>query len=143
MTSLTIVRRIKARPSIVFDAMTTPEGIVHWWCPDDGPVLFSQIDPRVGGSFRVRFRLTSGSEHECHGTYLEFVPNERYVASWRWMDDAEDAAASRVDVRFRPIPEGTELTVTHSQLKDDESRRIHEEGWTASLDKLDRYSAGQ
>jgi uncharacterized protein YndB with AHSA1/START domain len=27
MTSLTLVRRIKARPSIVFDALTTPEGI--------------------------------------------------------------------------------------------------------------------
>ncbi len=29
-TSLTLVRRFKARPSIVFDAMTTPEGIAHW-----------------------------------------------------------------------------------------------------------------
>ena len=27
MTSLTIVRRIAARPAIVFDALTTPEGI--------------------------------------------------------------------------------------------------------------------
>jgi uncharacterized protein YndB with AHSA1/START domain len=143
MTSLTIVRRIKARPSILFDAMTTREGIAHWWCPDDGPVLFSQVDPRVGGAFRVRFRLTSGSEHECHGTYLEFVPHERYAASWRWMDDAQDAAASRVEVNFRPIPEGTELTVTHLQLKDDESRRIHEEGWIASLAKLERYAAAQ
>jgi uncharacterized protein YndB with AHSA1/START domain len=39
MTSLTLVRRIKARPSIVFDALTTPEGIACWWGPDDGPVL--------------------------------------------------------------------------------------------------------
>ena len=43
-TSLTLVRRFKARPSIVFDAMTTPEGIAHWWGPDDGPVLHDSLD---------------------------------------------------------------------------------------------------
>ena len=39
MTSLTLVRRIRARPSIVFDALTTPEGIASWWGPDEGPVF--------------------------------------------------------------------------------------------------------
>jgi uncharacterized protein YndB with AHSA1/START domain len=37
MTRLTLVRRIKARPSIVFDALTTPQGIALWWEPDDSP----------------------------------------------------------------------------------------------------------
>ena len=36
MTSLTLVRRIKARPEIVFDALATPDGIAHWWGPDAG-----------------------------------------------------------------------------------------------------------
>ena len=46
MTSLTLVRRIKARPSIVFDAVTTAEGIAQWWGPDAGPVLIAESDPR-------------------------------------------------------------------------------------------------
>ena len=45
MTSLTLVRRIAARPSIVFDALTTPAGIACWWGPDDGPVLLAETDP--------------------------------------------------------------------------------------------------
>src|SRR6516225_4105056 len=49
MTSLTIVRRIKTRPSVVFDALTTPEAIACWWGPDDGPVLLAETDLRVGG----------------------------------------------------------------------------------------------
>jgi uncharacterized protein YndB with AHSA1/START domain len=62
MTSLTLVRRLNARPSIVFDALITPEGIAHWWGPDDGPVLVAETDPRVGGRFRVRFAcLTEAS----------------------------------------------------------------------------------
>jgi uncharacterized protein YndB with AHSA1/START domain len=35
MTSLTLVRRIAARPSIVFDALTTPDGIASWWGEHD------------------------------------------------------------------------------------------------------------
>src|SRR6478735_850564 len=84
MTNLTLVRRIKARPSIVFDALTTAEGIASWWGPDGGPVLVAESDPQVGGRFRVRFRMLDGSEHESSGEYLEVVKPERLSMSWRW-----------------------------------------------------------
>jgi hypothetical protein len=71
MTSLTLVRRIGARPSIVFDALTTPEGIACWWGPDAGPVLVAETDLRVDGRYRVRFRMLDGSERECSGEYLQ------------------------------------------------------------------------
>jgi uncharacterized protein YndB with AHSA1/START domain len=143
VTSLTLVRRIKARPSIVFDALTTSEGIACWWGPDDGPVLVVETDPRVGGRFRVRFRMLDGSEHECSGEYLEMAGPERLSMSWRWAGGVEDPGESRVDVRLRAIPEGTELTFTHSRLKDEESRRSHERGWNGSLDKLERHCSGE
>jgi len=54
MTSLTLVRRIRARPSIVFDALTMPEGIACWWGPDGGPVLLA------GGR---RGRVQPGQRH--------------------------------------------------------------------------------
>jgi hypothetical protein len=44
MTSLTLVRRIRARPSIVFEALITPDGIAQWWGPDAGPVLFAETE---------------------------------------------------------------------------------------------------
>jgi uncharacterized protein YndB with AHSA1/START domain len=138
MTSLTLVRRIKARPSIVFDALTTAEGISYWWGPDAGPVLVAEADPRVGGHFRVRFRMLDGSEHESSGEYLEVAKPERLSMSWRWTG-AEDPGESLIEIRLRAVAEGTELTLTHSQLRDEESRRSHEEGWTGSLDKLERH----
>jgi len=141
MTSLTLVRRIKARPQIVFDAVTTAEGIVHWWGPDAGPVLLAESDPRVGGRYRVRFRLLDGSEHESSGEFLEIVPPERVVMSWRWKGGAEDPGESRVEMRLKPVPEGTELTFTHALLHDEESRLSHEGGWTGALDKLEAYFA--
>ena len=137
MTSLTLVRRIKARPSIVFDAITTAEGIAQWWGPDAGPVLIAEADPRKGGRYRVRFRKLDGTEHESHGEFIEVVPPERVVMSWRWEGGQEDPNESRVEIVLRVIPEGTEITFTHSLLRDEETRRSHEEGWTGALDKLE------
>jgi uncharacterized protein YndB with AHSA1/START domain len=136
MTRLTLVRRIAARPSIVFDALTTAEGIAHWWGPDGGPVLIAETDVRVGGRFRVRFRMLDGSEHESSGEYLEVRSPERLVMSWRWLCGEEDPNESRVEIELRPIAGGTELTLTHSALFSEETRRSHEQGWSGALDKL-------
>lgn len=142
MTVLTLVRRIAARPSIVFDALTTPEGIAQWWGPDGGPVLLAEINPRVGGRFRVRFRTLDGLEHESSGEYLELVRPERLAMSWRWVA-GEDPGESLLEFDLRADREGTELTLTHSRLHDDETRRVHEEGWSGALDKLARHISGE
>ena len=139
MTSLTLVRRVAARPSIVFDALTTPDGIACWWGPDDGPVLVAETDVRVGGRFRVRFRMLDGSEHESSGRYLELAKPSRLVMSWRWTHGGEPGEESRVEIDLRPIESGCELTFTHSRLQDEATRASHEAGWTGALDKLVRH----
>jgi uncharacterized protein YndB with AHSA1/START domain len=142
MTSLTIVRRIAARPSVVFDALTTPKGIARWWGPDEGPVLIAETELRVGGRFRVRFRELNGSEHETQGQYVEFIKPRRLVMSWRWLGGDVDPGESRVEIELRPIRGGTELTVTHSALFNEESRLSHEQGWHGALDKLAHHLQG-
>jgi uncharacterized protein YndB with AHSA1/START domain len=142
MTSLTLVRRIKARASVVFDAVTTAEGIAQWWGPDAGPVLIAESDPRKGGRFRVRFRKLDGTEHESSGEFLDIVRPERVVMSWRWKGGEEDPNESRVEIALRAVPEGTEITFTHSLLHDEETSRSHTQGWTGALDKLEALFAG-
>jgi uncharacterized protein YndB with AHSA1/START domain len=79
------------------------------------------------------------SEHESSDEYLEVVKPERLSMSWRWTGGAEDPGESLVEIRLRVVAEGTELTLTHSRLRDEESRPSHEEGWTGALDKLERH----
>src|SRR5690606_4502760 len=158
MTSLTLLRRINAQPATVFEALTTPEGISHWWGPDDGPVLLAETDVRVGGPFRVRFlllaepgvrvggrcrvrcRMRDGSEHESSGEYLRVEPPRRLEMSWRWADDTA-GPDSRVVGALRAIDSGTELTFTHDGLRDEATARSHESGWGGALDKLVRHYA--
>jgi uncharacterized protein YndB with AHSA1/START domain len=145
MASLTLVRRIRARPAIVFEALTMPEGIAQWWGPDSGPVLAAETDPRVGGRFRVRFRMLDGTEHESTGEYLELIEPKRLVMSWQWIsggESEEQGAVSRIEIDLKRIDAGTEITFTHAKLRTEASRASHQRGWSGSLDKLvRRYSA--
>jgi uncharacterized protein YndB with AHSA1/START domain len=86
--------------------------------------------------------MLDGTEHECSGEYLDVVRPERVLMSWRWKGGAEDPGESRVEIVLKAVPEGTEITFTHSHLQDEETRRGHEGGWTGSLDKLEaRFSS--
>jgi uncharacterized protein YndB with AHSA1/START domain len=139
MTSVTLVRRIRARPSIVFDALTTPDGIAQWWGPDAGPVLLAETDVRIGGRFRVRFRRLDGTEHESAGEYLEIVKSKRLVMSWQWTNGGvseEAGEVSRIEIDLKRIDTGTEITFTHARLRTQASRASHEQGWAGALDKL-------
>jgi uncharacterized protein YndB with AHSA1/START domain len=141
MTSMTIVRRIRARPGIVFAAMTTADGIANWFGPDTGPVLVAESDARVGGRFRVRFRTLDGLEHETSGEYLEVIDPKRLVMTWQWTfggEPDERGKVSRIEVDLRPIDIGTELTFTHAQLQTQISADHHQWGWGGAFDKLER-----
>ena len=144
MTSLTLVRRIAARPSIVFEALTTAGGIASWWGPEGSRVTLSEIDARTGGEYRIRFRTIDGQEHEACGECLEMARPVRVVMSWRWTlggDPEERGRTSRIEIDLKPIESGTELTFTHARLKNAASQRSHEWGWTGSLAKLVRRMA--
>ena len=78
-------------------------------------MLTAECDARVGGRFRVRFRMT-----------------------WRWTSGVPDTGLSLIEARLQPIAEGTELTFTHSQLPDGAVARSHEAGCAESFDKLAR-----
>jgi uncharacterized protein YndB with AHSA1/START domain len=146
VTSITIVRRIRAQPSVVYAALISSEGIAHWWGPDAGPVLVSESDGRVGGRFRVRFRTGDGTEHESIGEFLELIDSRRVVLSWEWAHGGEPderGQVSRVVFELRPIDVGTELTFTHARLATPVSASSHEGGWQGAFDKLDVYLAAR
>ncbi len=144
MNKAVLVRRIAARPDIVFDALVTAEGIGSWWGPDDLPVASAVADTRVGGSFRVRFPCWDGLEHESAGEFLEIARPERVVMSWRWVSGGppeERGNTSRLEFHLRPIDTGTELTLVHSELSNETSASSHEGGWDGALRKLIRRFA--
>jgi uncharacterized protein YndB with AHSA1/START domain len=64
-----------------------------------------------------------------------FAPMEKtLVFTWDLPGTLE--RESLVAFRLEPFDGGTELTLTHEHLPDEEARTSHEEGWSGLLDKL-------
>jgi uncharacterized protein YndB with AHSA1/START domain len=135
MTSLTLVRRLKAPPVRVWAAWTEPELMLRWFGPESARAEQAESDLRLGGRFRVLLREDGGTTHEAHGRYEVIEPHVRLVFSWNWASTPE--RVSRVTLILRPVAEGTELTLTHDRLADVETVRSHERGWSGSLDRLE------
>jgi uncharacterized protein YndB with AHSA1/START domain len=134
LPSVTIVRRIKASPAKVYAALTEPELMLQWWGPDAGPTLSAEADVRPGGRLSVVFRLLNGDEHNPTGVYREVVPDKKLVFTWEWPGMPE--RESLVTFLLESLDGGTELTLIHEQLPDEEARQSHEQGWSGLLDKL-------
>jgi uncharacterized protein YndB with AHSA1/START domain len=137
--SLTIKRRLGAPPEKVYGAWTDPEKIIHWWGPAQAQMLSAELDPRVGGRFHIIFRTPDGEEHDVSGTYREVIPNRKLVFTWMWRTMPE--RESLVTVTLAPDGDGTLLTLLHEQFFDEPARDRHRSGWTAALDRLERYLA--
>jgi len=134
LPSVTIVRKIKASPAKVWAALTRPEQMLQWWGPDAGPTLKAEADVRPGGRFSIIFRLLNGEEHNPTGMYQEVHPERKLVFTWEWPGMPE--RESLVTFLLKPLDNGTELTLIHDHLFDEEARESHEQGWSGLLDKL-------
>jgi uncharacterized protein YndB with AHSA1/START domain len=139
--SLTLTRRLTARPEKVYAAWTDPEKIARWFGPAQviaGSVR-AEIDLRGGGHYRIAFDMADGLHHQVGGVYRDVVPNRKLVFSWAWHSTPE--RESLVTVSLQPDGDGTLLTLHHEQLFDEAARDGHESGWIGTLDKLQIFIA--
>ena len=81
----------------------------------------AQIDPSVGG----RFNAWDGY---ITGTTLELVPYHHIVQSWRTVEFPADAPDSRLEILLDEKPDGTHLTMKHSQIPAGQGSS-YENGW--------------
>jgi uncharacterized protein YndB with AHSA1/START domain len=79
-SEIRMTRLFDAPRSLVFEAMSKPEHVRHWWgCLGDGySVPVCEIDLRVGGRWRFVNRHPKG-EAAFHGEYKEIHPPDRIV----------------------------------------------------------------
>lgn len=132
--ALTLVRRLRAAPQRVFEALSSAEGLAGWFGPHHTRVEAAEVDARPGGRFRVVLREDNGARHEVGGRYTEVTPGEGLAFTWAWQNAPE--RESRVTIRLRAVAEGTELTLTHDRFADVDTAGRHRRGWTESLERL-------
>jgi uncharacterized protein YndB with AHSA1/START domain len=123
----------------LFEAWTTPNIVKEFFGPGVVKVEEVEIDPRVGGTYRVGFRRSDGELLVARGVYRELRAPEKIVCTWAWdEDDPALAKETLLTVEFRARDPQTELILTHDLFRDSQQRDNHEHGWTAILDQLPR-----
>ncbi len=129
------VRRVlPARRARVFAAWTRAELMARWFFPGQGWTVDVTSDLRIGGSYRVAMKDTTGGQHLQFGEYREIVPVSRLVFTWNCPDLG--VAGSVVTIDLVEQGDRTELLLTHELPPDPKIRRGHEEGWHGCLGNL-------
>lgn len=109
-TRLILVRNFNATPEQVYDAWLDSKGIGHWlFATADGWMQTVEVDPRVGGRFRVVEKR--GQELADHfGEYLQLDRPRKIVFSF---GTSHAAKRTRVTIDLLPIDKGCRMTFTH------------------------------
>jgi uncharacterized protein YndB with AHSA1/START domain len=76
-----ITRAFAAPRRLVWEALTEPTHVVHWWGPRGSTLSVCEIDFRPGGAWRFVLRDSDGRDCRFKGVYHEIMPPERLVAT--------------------------------------------------------------
>ena len=122
----------------VFKAWTDPKEIKRWFAPGEMDTPEAQVDLRVGGKYRIVMRnAAQNSSHIATGVYREIRTPERLVFTWSWEGDP-NSGEMLVTLEFHEKGTKTELLLTHELFPNEASKKEHNEGWVACLEKLER-----
>src|SRR5450759_2914494 len=143
-STFVIERSYPATPERVFDAFANPATKRRWFVEGDGhEVEHYEMDFRVGGKERARFRLKAGTPVAgmvCTNdtTYQDIVPNRRVVFASTMSVGEKCISASLATVELLPSKAGTDLILTHQGafFEGADGPELREVGWRKLLEKL-------
>lgn len=138
LVELTFDRTYDAPRELVFECMTTPEHLTHFWGPPgiSTPLENITIDLRVGGLFATTMvNDATGEEYPNIGEYVEIVRPSRLV--FREHGNAEGMTTA---IDFEDLGDGRTRTITHqTNVPAMYAGPEAQEGMKASFVRFDEY----
>ena len=129
-------RIFAAPPSRVYRAFTDPDALVRWLPPYG--FLGRMIEYTPGRGYRMAFKnFTTNSEQSFTVKYLEQIQDQR-IRHTDTFDDPNLPGEMAVEVLFREVLCGTELTITQSGIPEMIPVEMCHLGWQESLEQLAR-----
>ncbi|HLP78756.1 MAG TPA: SRPBCC family protein [Candidatus Paceibacterota bacterium] len=126
-------RVLRAKPERVYRAFLDADALAKWLPPNGFTCKVHQIDPKVGGTFRMSFtNFTTGTSHSFGGKYLELKPHE----SIRYDDkfDGPNLPGQMVTtVTLKPVFCGTDVSITQEGIPAMIPAEACYMGWQESL----------
>jgi len=79
---ITIIGTFNATPEALYQAYTDPLQIPKWWGPDAFTVEVTELDTRIGGSWRFIYATPGQEPFAWSGIYQELDPPRKIVSSF-------------------------------------------------------------
>lgn len=138
---LTFRRVHRAPPEVLFDCMTSPEHLAHFWGPTgtSTPAGTIVVDLRPGGAFETTMvNDADGSTYTMRAVYVEVRRPDRLV----WTEAGVEGGM-RTTITFVDLHDGRTEVVTHQTNVPAAYRSAEAQaGFATSLDRFDAYLAG-
>ena len=129
-------RVLRAPSERIYRAFLDPDAMAKWLPPHGFTGKVHDMDPRVGGGYRMSFtNFGSGHSHSFGGEYLELVPNERIRHTDRF-DDANLPGEMQVTISLKAVSCGTELAIVQEGVPAVIPAEACYLGWQESLTLL-------
>ncbi|MCA1693688.1 MAG: SRPBCC domain-containing protein [Actinobacteria bacterium] len=130
---------LDASPERIFQALTDPAELVKWWGPSGFTTPEIEIDPRVGGSYRLGMQPPEGELFHLAGEFLEVARPSRLAYSFRWEEPDPDDQETVVMLRLDAVADQTRLSLWHGVFATEAWRALHKSGWADSLQRLAEF----
>jgi uncharacterized protein YndB with AHSA1/START domain len=129
-------RVLRATPEKVYRAFLDAGAMAKWLPPYGFTCTVHQLEPKVGGTFRMSFtNFGTGNSHSFGGTYLELVPQERIRYTDKF-DDPNLPGEITVTVTLKKVLCGTELHIEQADVPAVIPAEMCYLGWQESLVQL-------
>jgi uncharacterized protein YndB with AHSA1/START domain len=137
-TDLVITRVFDAPRELMFECMTTPEHLAHFWGPTGmhTPIESIKIDLRVGGVFEtVMVNDATGEEYPTRGVYTEIDPPQTLAFT-------EPDSGMTTTSTFIDLGDGrTEVRIHQTNVPEMFTTEEAQAGFNSSLDRFAAYLA--
>jgi len=123
--SFTVSAIMPASPGAIYDA----------WLDTDGHTKMTGSPAHVSASVGETFDAWDGY---ISGRNISLTPGKRIVQAWRGSGYKQSDPDSQIEVTFEPVGDRTKVSVTHTNVPDDQGSR--EAGWvTHYFEPMQKY----
>jgi uncharacterized protein YndB with AHSA1/START domain len=144
---IVISRVFDAPRELVWEAMTDPEKVIHWWGPRGFSTKIEEMDVRPGGVWKHVMLGPDGTRYPNKSVFKEVVRPERLVFAHSGRREDGPKVWKEMTWTFETVGEGrTRLTVRQSYPSAEVLERTVKEfgaieGGKQTMERLEEYLA--
>jgi uncharacterized protein YndB with AHSA1/START domain len=142
-STFVVERTYPQSPARVFASFAEAGRKRRWYAEGDHEIREYDLDFRVGGAERFRYRFKeghpiAGSEIDNESTYQDIVPEQRIVFTQKISLNGNPVSIAVITLEFFATGEGTELVLTNQGtfIGWPDGAKMVEFGWNTLLDRL-------